>query len=139
MSRSRRPAANKKEATGGARNGNGGHNGNGGGRNKNAAKGGKDAKANRPGSHTDFWGTPASLSAAMAGSVDGAADAATAVPGIRPSKEPDTMVRSLGPPPLAGQEAIAEHYFAAVYEKAVGLAGALAAAGGLLEFDDPTD
>jgi hypothetical protein len=33
---------------------------------------------------------------------------------------------------LPGHETAAEHYFAVVYAKAVGLAGALAAAGGLL-------
>jgi hypothetical protein len=33
---------------------------------------------------------------------------------------------------LPGPETAAEHYFAVVYAKAVGLAGALAAAGGLL-------
>jgi hypothetical protein len=41
--------------------------------------------------------------------------------------------RSLGTPPLAGQEAVADYYFAAVYDRAVMLAGALAAAGGLVE------
>jgi len=55
---------------------------------------------------------------------------------VRPSPEPAAMVHSLGPPPLAGHETAALHYFSAVYEKAVTLAGALAAAGGLLAEDD---
>lgn len=55
---------------------------------------------------------------------------------VRPSPEPAAMVHSLGPPPLAGHETAAGHYFTAVYDKAVMLAGALAAAGGLLESDE---
>lgn len=58
---------------------------------------------------------------------------------IRPSPEPAAMVHSLGAPPLAGHETAALHYFTAVYEKAVMLAGALAAAGGLLQSDDETE
>lgn len=46
---------------------------------------------------------------------------------------PSAVPRSLGEPPLPGHEAVAEHYFAAVYDRAVSLAGALAAAGGLIE------
>lgn len=53
-------------------------------------------------------------------------------PEVRLTEDPAAVVRSLGPPPLAGHEAIAEHYFAAVYHRAVSLAGALAAAGGLI-------
>jgi hypothetical protein len=51
---------------------------------------------------------------------------------VRITDDPAAVVRSLGPPPLPGHETIAEHYFDAVYERAVSLAGALAAAGGLL-------
>lgn len=58
---------------------------------------------------------------------------------IRPSPQPAAMVHSLGAPPLAGHETAAGHYFTAVYDKAVMLAGALAAAGGLLESDDETE
>jgi hypothetical protein len=50
---------------------------------------------------------------------------------VEATADPTAMIRSLGPPPLAGHETVAEHYFAAVYEKAVGLAGALAVAAGL--------
>jgi hypothetical protein len=42
--------------------------------------------------------------------------------------DPSAMVRSLGTPPLAGNRPISEHYFAAVYGKAAGLAHALLAA-----------
>ncbi len=50
--------------------------------------------------------------------------------------DPAAVVRSLGSPPLSGRETLAEHYFEAVYDKVVGLGGALAAAGGLLKLDD---
>lgn len=53
-------------------------------------------------------------------------------PPVRPTAIPDAVVRSLGPPALAGHEAAATHTFAAVYERAVGLATALASAAGLL-------
>lgn len=52
---------------------------------------------------------------------------------IRITKDPSAVVRSLGRPPLPGQEQAAEAYFAAVYARAVGLASALAAAGELIE------
>ncbi len=50
---------------------------------------------------------------------------------IKASVDPTAMVRSLGPAPLPGREVIAEHYFAAVYDKASALAVALAATAGL--------
>ena len=71
-----------------------------------------------------FWGDPRPSAAAPAEP-------------IRPAADPSAVVRSLGPPPLAGHETAAEYYFNAIYDKAVGLAGALAAAGGLL--DDAED
>lgn len=52
---------------------------------------------------------------------------------VRITDDPAATVRSLGPPPLAGHEDIAEHYFAAVCDRAVTIAGALAAVGGLIE------
>ena len=58
---------------------------------------------------------------------------------IRPVPEPGAMVRSLGPPPLFGGGGNAEHYFAAIYERAAMLAGALAAASGLLDLDTDRD
>jgi hypothetical protein len=58
---------------------------------------------------------------------------------IRPSDDPTAMIRSLGPPPLPGREAVSEHYFAAVYDKAASLAIALAAASGLLDMSEADD
>ena len=59
-----------------------------------------------------------------------------AAPKIRPTQDAAALVRSLGPAPLAGRETVAEHYFAAVYEKAASRAGALGMAAGLLELPD---
>lgn len=52
---------------------------------------------------------------------------------VRITEDPAAVPRSLGTPPLPGQEKVAEHYFAVVYDRAVGVAGALAAAGGLID------
>lgn len=49
---------------------------------------------------------------------------------------PSAVVQSLGRPPLSGQQNAAEHYFVAVYDRAVNLAAALAAAGGLIEAEE---
>ncbi|MBM3684331.1 MAG: hypothetical protein FJW83_07305 [Actinobacteria bacterium] len=57
---------------------------------------------------------------------------------VRPTAIPDAVVRSLGPPALPGLEVPATHTFAAVYDRAVGLATALASAAGLLA-DLPED
>ncbi|MFP5322795.1 MAG: hypothetical protein ACLGIC_13255 [Acidimicrobiia bacterium] len=58
---------------------------------------------------------------------------------IRITQDPSAVVRSLGRPPLPGQEQAAEAYFAAVYGRAVGLASALAAAGELIEPEELLD
>ena len=58
-----------------------------------------------------------------------------APPRIVLSGDATAMVRSLGPAPLPGRETVAEHYFAAVYERAAAVAAALAAASGLLDTD----
>ncbi|MET1001731.1 MAG: hypothetical protein ABWZ15_07970 [Acidimicrobiia bacterium] len=72
----------------------------------------------------DFWG----------GAID-ADDADEEL--IRPVSEPTALIRSLGSPPLPGNAAnAAEHYFAVVYERAAGLAVALAAAADMLDLDD---
>ncbi|MDH4169837.1 MAG: hypothetical protein OEW42_09635 [Acidimicrobiia bacterium] len=47
------------------------------------------------------------------------------------SPDVTAVVRSLGRPPIPGQEGAAMHYFTVVYERAVVLATALAAVGGL--------
>ena len=72
-------------------------------------------RADAPG----FWGDPQKLPESRAD--------------VRITDDPAAVARSLGAPPLANHEAIAEHYFSAVYDRAVTLAGALAAAGGLIE------
>ena len=58
---------------------------------------------------------------------------------IRPAAEPTALLRSLGTPPLTGHAAVADHYLAAVIERAAGLATALAAASGLLATGDGVD
>lgn len=58
---------------------------------------------------------------------------------IRISQDPSSVVRSLGRPPLPGQDHVSEAYFAAVYGRAVGLASALAAAGELIEPEELLD
>jgi len=83
---------------------------------------GRGAKGKQQLPARDFWGTD---------EVDD-----DSIELIRPSTDPAAMIRSLGAPPLAGREVIAEHYFAAVYDKAAALAVALAATAGLLDVDD---
>ena len=51
---------------------------------------------------------------------------------ITPGVDPTALVESLGPLPFPGA-GLAHHYFQAVYERAAGLAVALAAAAGLLD------
>ena len=70
---------------------------------------------------------------------DGQAAAGAAGESVGPVRAPDdssAMIRSLGPPPLPGREAIAERYFALAYDKASRRAVALAAASGLIDFGD---
>ncbi len=96
--------------------------GQGGGGNRN--KGGKRRRggSNRRREGAGFWGDVEKLPPAQ--------------PDIRITATPDALPRSLGAPPLTGHEKIATHYFTAIYERAVTTAGALAAAGGLIEPDD---
>lgn len=54
-------------------------------------------------------------------------------PIVRPAADPSAIVRSLGAPPLPGQAHNADQIFTAVYERSVGIATALAAAGDLLD------
>lgn len=51
-------------------------------------------------------------------------------------EDPTALIRSLGDPPLQGQAAVAEHYLAAVVERAASMATALAASAGLLASPD---
>ena len=69
----------------------------------------------------DFWGDPSKLPSLPTN--------------VRMAAAPSAVPKSLGPPPLPGHEQIAEHYFAAIYDRAVTTAGALAAAGGLIDPD----
>jgi hypothetical protein len=56
---------------------------------------------------------------------------------VRITDVPAAVPHSLGPPPLpGGHDTIAAHYFTAVYDRAVTLAGALAAAGGMIKPED---
>ncbi len=71
-----------------------------------------------------FWGSPTDLPAP--------ADS------VRITREPAAVIRSIGRPPLPGHETIAEHYFQAVYERAVSLSSALAAAADLVDPDELT-
>lgn len=72
-----------------------------------------------------FWGDPELLPAMQRD--------------VRITDAPAAVPRSLGSPPLPGHEAVAQHYFRVVYERAVGTAGALAAAGGLIDLDAVVD
>lgn len=72
-----------------------------------------------------FWGDPELLPAMLRD--------------VRITDAPAAVPRSLGSPPLPGHEAVAEHYFRVVYERAVGTAGALAAAGGLIDLQAVVD
>jgi hypothetical protein len=70
----------------------------------------------------EFWGRPELLP--------------TAAASARITSDPSAVVRSLGRAPLSGHHNAADHYFAAVYERSVSLASALAAAGGMIETDE---
>jgi hypothetical protein len=85
----------------------------------------RPSRRRRPASGDDFWGREKTEH-----------DMAVI---IRPSDDPTAMIRSLGPPPLPGGETVAEHHFAATYQKAATLALALAAASGLLDTSDHDD
>src|SRR3954451_21189848 len=93
----------------GGNNGNNGNNGGGGG----GGKGGGN-RPPKPAEGKDFWGEAVGPRPRMVGPT-----------GV---SDPSAMVRSLGKPPLPGNDNAAEHYFAVVYERAAVLAGALSAA-----------
>jgi hypothetical protein len=76
-------------------------------------------KQGRPRDDAAFWGDASQLPVAERG--------------VEITDDPAAVPRSLGHPPLPGHEGIAEHYFTAVYDRAVTTAGALAAAGGLID------
>ena len=110
MTEAPRPKAKRRRRGGGGGN-------NAGGNRAAGANGGGPQRAKRP----DLWRPVPQL-----------ADPAP----IDPAEDPTALVRSLGDPPLQGQGAVAEHYLAAVVERAAGLATALAVAAGLLAAPD---
>ncbi|MHB1853633.1 MAG: hypothetical protein ACYCS2_01060 [Acidimicrobiales bacterium] len=73
-------------------------------------------RAGRRPRRVDIWALPPALPAPEP--ITGAGD-------------PTSLLRSLGPPPLGGHSTTAEHYMAAVIERAAGIAIALAAAADL--------
>ena len=95
----------------GNRGANGQKNGSGNGQKNGNGQGNRPPK---PVEVKDFWGE----SVAPLPSIDGSTTTGS----------PSSMVRSLGKPPLLGNDNAAEHYFAVVYERAAVLAGALSAA-----------
>ena len=50
--------------------------------------------------------------------------------------DPSAVIRSLGRAPLSGHHNAADHYFAAVYERSVSLASALATAGDMIDHEE---
>jgi hypothetical protein len=93
-------------------------------RNRNSYKGSRGNRNRRQKQrqdHAGFWGDQSKLPPARTD--------------VRMTDHPAAVPQSLGQPPLPGHETIAEHYFGAVYDRAVTTAGALAAAGGLIDPD----
>lgn len=93
--------------------------GGGGGQGQGPRSGGKGPSQAAAQQGVGFWGDAEKLPAATQD--------------VRITDDPAAVARSLGAPPLPGHERIAAHYFTVVYERAVQTAGALAAAGGLID------
>lgn len=101
---------------------------------KHAGGGGaKHGKANRKRSRNRNRPPKGSQAPAGAGFWGDAEKLPSPTRDVRITDDPAAVARSLGSPPLPGHEKIAEHYFTVVYERAVQTAGALAAAGGLID------
>ncbi len=94
---------------------------NGGGKGQNAQSGRRRnrKRRNRTKASAEYWGDKAKLPEPTSD--------------IRITNDPAAVVRSLGRPPLPGQDHVSEAFFTAVFGRAVGLASALAAAGDLIE------
>ncbi len=95
---------------------------------KSKSRGQTRRRKSKPRSRVDpkvFWGDPETLPSV--------ADVRVNI-----TTNPVAVVKSLGRPPLSGQQNASEHYFTAVYERAVNLGAALAAAGDLIEAEDLT-
>jgi hypothetical protein len=117
------PTRNRRGGDGGKDGGNRNRSGR---KRRNRRRGGKQDNRNRRKRGDDrrkddvgFWGDPKRLPPPESG--------------IRITDDPAAVPRSLGPPPLPGHETIAENYFAVVYDRAIATAGALAAAGGMID------
>ncbi len=100
-------------SSGGGKGQNGQNGQNGSGRRRNRKR------RNRTKASTEYWGEKAKLPEPTSD--------------IRITNDPAAVVRSLGRPPLPGQDHVSEAFFTAVFGRAVGLASALAAAGDLIE------
>lgn len=94
------------------------------GSNNQSRRGNRRRKNRKPPDPEEFWGRPDTLPEPSAN--------------IRITTDPSAVVRSLGRAPLSGHHNAADHYFAAVYERSVQLASALAAAGGMIETEELT-
>ncbi|CAN5460503.1 hypothetical protein BH10ACT3_BH10ACT3_23640 [soil metagenome] len=110
------PRRKSKQRRGGANNGN--NNGNNGNGNNNANSGGQNARQNRTAPPAEFWRS---------------APEPPEPPDISPAEHPTALLQSMGTAPLPGQAAVADHYIAAVIQRAAILATALAASADLLE------
>lgn len=123
--RGRSSGGNQQQATNerrgnSTRGSSGGGSGSGGGGKSGRNRRNRGRNRNQP-DPVEFWGDPTQLPETETG--------------VHITDEPAAVPRSLGTPPLPGHEQIAANYFAVVYDRAVATAGALAAAGGLI---DPT-
>ncbi|MFA9430664.1 hypothetical protein [Egicoccus sp. AB-alg2] len=115
------PAAQEErrnQRTGGGSGSGGGGGGGGGGKPPRGNRRNRGRGRNQP-DPVAFWGDPAQLPETETG--------------VQITDAPAAVPRSLGTPPLPGHEQIAAHYFTVVYDRAVTTAGALAAAGGLID------
>ena len=101
-------------------------------RDGNNGNGRRKSKRNRRGRGR----SGAAATARTAGDFWGDADKLPPIDSVTLTSDPSAVVRSLGRPPLAGHEAVSEHYFRAVYEQAVMLAGVLATAGDLIDAEE---
>jgi len=101
-------------------------------RDEGSGNGRRKSKRNRRGRGR----SGAAATARTAGDFWGDVEKLPPIDSVTLTSDPSAVVRSLGRPPLAGHEAVSEHYFRAVYEQAVMLAGVLATAGDLIDAED---
>ncbi len=95
---------------------------NGNNNNRSQKRSNKRRRKNSAKAAQDFWGDPSKLPAEESK--------------VGVTTDPVSIPESLGKPPLTGQETNAQHYFEAVYTRAVIMAGALAADSDLVEDPD---